>query len=162
MARRRRRIGSRTPRRSVLNNLVVRGGARFDVLPVAVGFPLVAAKEYSALVTQDLVAAPVSQVLRNTFGGEPVWSRDGVGIYRLTLAGAFREGQTVVVGGPSLAGYSPTSLVMAVATWNSANDIVLKTWIGDGENWVRADQCVPLPSPDDPLEFVLRVFVMEA
>ncbi|MES3019401.1 MAG: hypothetical protein V4721_16560 [Bacteroidota bacterium] len=49
------------------------------------GFPY---KEYVALITQAGTSAPTVEVLQNTIGAL-VWTYDGVGQYRATLAGAF-------------------------------------------------------------------------
>jgi len=46
-------------------------------------------KEYVALLTQTGTDAPVATVLKNTLDGVPVWSYNAVGIYDLTLVGAF-------------------------------------------------------------------------
>ena len=46
-------------------------------------------KVYTALLTQTGTDAPVATVLENTLGGEVVWTRDDIGLYTGTLAGAF-------------------------------------------------------------------------
>ncbi len=53
-------------------------------------------KKYVALLTQSGTNAPVSMVLENSLGGTAVASYQGVGSYRLTLAGAFPAGKTVI------------------------------------------------------------------
>ena len=49
----------------------------------------VGVKVYRALLTQTGTDAPVATVLENTLGGEVVWTRDDIGLYTGTLAGAF-------------------------------------------------------------------------
>lgn len=46
-------------------------------------------KEYLAILTQSGTDAPIATVLKNTLAGALVWTRDDVGIYSATLAGAF-------------------------------------------------------------------------
>jgi hypothetical protein len=52
-------------------------------------------KEYVALFSQTGVNDPDVVPLKNTLGGEVVWTRDGEGVYVGTLAGAFPAGRTV-------------------------------------------------------------------
>jgi hypothetical protein len=51
-------------------------------------------KVYSALLSQSGTSAPTAIVLQNTLGGNIVWTREGVGVYKGTLAGAFLENKT--------------------------------------------------------------------
>jgi hypothetical protein len=46
-------------------------------------------KEYIALLTQSGTDAPTANVIKNTFGDEIVWTRNGAGQYKGTLVGAF-------------------------------------------------------------------------
>lgn len=46
-------------------------------------------KVYRASLTQSGTSAPVATVFENTLGGTVVWTRNAVGDYRATLAGAF-------------------------------------------------------------------------
>ena len=48
-------------------------------------------KVYKALLTQTGTNAPVATVLVNTLSGTPVWSRNSIGTYRLTLANEFPD-----------------------------------------------------------------------
>lgn len=50
-------------------------------------------KVYRALVGEVGTADPVSTVLENSLGGTPVWTRNAIGDYNLTLAGAFPAGK---------------------------------------------------------------------
>jgi hypothetical protein len=51
--------------------------------------------EYEALISQSGTSAPTIDSLGvNTLGGNPVASRDGAGLYKLTLAGAFPANKT--------------------------------------------------------------------
>jgi len=56
-------------------------------------------KVYRALLTQTGTDAPVATVLENTLGGTPVWTYQGVGIYRALLTDAFPENTTTVFTG---------------------------------------------------------------
>ena len=58
----------------------------------------VGAKVYKALLTQTGTSAPVATVLVNTLSGTPVWSRDDVGNYYMTLAGEFLSGKIYASG----------------------------------------------------------------
>lgn len=46
-------------------------------------------KVYRALLTQNGINAPVAIILENTLGGIPVWNYNDLGVYNLTLTGAF-------------------------------------------------------------------------
>lgn len=50
-------------------------------------------KVYKATLTQSATDAPVATVFENSFGAALVWTRDGAGIYTLTLTGAFPSGK---------------------------------------------------------------------
>lgn len=50
--------------------------------------------KYVALLTQSGTSAPTATVLENTLGGTIVWTRNDVGDYTGTLAGAFTENKT--------------------------------------------------------------------
>jgi hypothetical protein len=50
-------------------------------------------KVYSALIDQQDTNAPNATILNNTLGNTPTWSYVSVGIYRLTLNGAFPLGK---------------------------------------------------------------------
>lgn len=52
--------------------------------------------QYIALVSQAGDQPPTSIVLRNDLDGLPIWSRDAVGNYFLTFAGAFDQTKTIV------------------------------------------------------------------
>ena len=56
--------------------------------------------EYVALLTQAGTGAPTLTVLKNTLGGTPVATRTDIGVYRLTLAGAFTTKTVFAVGIP--------------------------------------------------------------
>lgn len=57
----------------------------FDLEPVS------SYKIYRAIVSQAGTSDPVANVLENTLGGTPVWTRFSQGIYYCTLAGAFPD-----------------------------------------------------------------------
>ena len=46
-------------------------------------------KVYTALLTQTGTNAPVANILENTLSSTPIWTRIGVGQYKLTLNGEF-------------------------------------------------------------------------
>jgi hypothetical protein len=71
-------------------------------------------KSYSALVTQTGTDNPVATVLSNDLGGTVVWTRDSVGNYSATLAGAFTENKTIF---PSFLApnYESKAVVMSVS-----------------------------------------------
>lgn len=52
--------------------------------------------KYVALLSQYGTDAPVATVLENTLGGTVVWTRNDVGEYTGTLAGAFTVNKTTV------------------------------------------------------------------
>ncbi len=85
------------PAKKTLQSLRVRGPLRLDGSVTYRGIPLANFAQYQALLSQDGENAPEPHILSNTLSGNPVWSRVGVGSYRLTLAGAFPEGKTVCV-----------------------------------------------------------------
>lgn len=53
-------------------------------------------KVYTALITQIDVAAPTAIILENTLSGTPVWSRNAVGNYFITLSNEFTLDKTAV------------------------------------------------------------------
>jgi hypothetical protein len=55
-------------------------------------------KVYTALLNQTDTDAPVATVLENTLG-DIVWSRDGIGLYRMVSNNLFIENKTFIVGG---------------------------------------------------------------
>lgn len=65
-------------------------------------------KVYKALISQADTDAPVvERVLVNTLGVTPVFTRDDIGVYRITAAGQFPQAQTAMftqIDGITLAG----------------------------------------------------------
>lgn len=53
--------------------------------------------KYVALLTQSGTSAPTATVLENTLGGTVVWTRNDVGDYTGTLAGAFTANKTFML-----------------------------------------------------------------
>ncbi len=51
---------------------------------------------YTALLTQNGANPPIATVLENSLGGNPIWTYDGVGMYQLTITGAFTVNKTTV------------------------------------------------------------------
>lgn len=54
-------------------------------------------KSYIATLTQSGTNAPTANLLENSIGGTPVWSRDSAGNYRLTLTGLFTANKVVIL-----------------------------------------------------------------
>jgi hypothetical protein len=70
-------------------NTYVGGRASASMVATVIGY-----KEYSAAFSQTGVNDPEVSVKKNTLGGDVVWTREGVGVYVGTLAGAFPPGRT--------------------------------------------------------------------
>lgn len=71
-------------------NTYAAGRASVGLVATVIGY-----KEYIALFSQTGVNDPTVTVLKNTLGGEPVWTRDSVGVNVGFLAGAFPPARTV-------------------------------------------------------------------
>lgn len=63
-----------------------------DDLPVAD-----TAKVYIAKINQSGTNAPTATIFKNTLGGTPVLSRSSVGLYNITLNGAFPTARTHII-----------------------------------------------------------------
>lgn len=61
------------------------GGARYNNSPRSVAEPA----QYVALLNQSNTDAPNASVRKNSLGGTVIWTRNDVGVYFGTLAGAF-------------------------------------------------------------------------
>lgn len=83
-------------------------------------------KVYTALLTQAGTNAPVATVLENTLGGTVVWSYDGVGQYRATLASAFTQNKTWF----SFINIITGAEIDIRLTWDTINEITLMTALG--------------------------------
>ena len=62
-------------------------------------------KVYTALLSQTGTDVPTANILQNTLGDVPVWTRTSAGLYVATLAGAFGVNNTFVsllIGGSTL------------------------------------------------------------
>lgn len=81
---------------------------------------------YVALLTQLDFNAPTVTVLHNTLGGTPVWTRDDVGEYRITLAGTFTLNKTVIFFGPTSMdlGAGVSQNIPAIATTQINSDYI--------------------------------------
>lgn len=101
-------------------------------------------KVYRALVSQTGLNNPTAVILENTLGGVPVWTRAGIGDYRLTLAGVFTANKTTAREGIAylyassfpryFAGDRLSSNVYQVLTYSNAaglaaDDVLLNTLI---------------------------------
>lgn len=68
-------------------------------------------KVYSAIIAQSGTNPPqVVTLLENTLSGTPVWSRVGVGDYRLTLVGEFTTRKTAILTGNKSYSLSPNMI----------------------------------------------------
>jgi len=83
-------------------------------------------KVYRALLTQSGTDAPVAIVKENSLGGVPVFTRTGVGLYPVTLAGAFGETKTLIFFGPAF------NTGTGKATYDSVTDDSFRLAITDG------------------------------
>ena len=87
-------------------------------------------KVYRALLTQSGTSVPTVTVLENSLGGTVVWTRDSIGNYVGTLAGAFPSGKTGVLCGqrPSLDSGGGEGTMYSFGTAQpDANTITLRT-----------------------------------
>lgn len=100
------------------------GVQRLRLGPVSAGPAGSAIKKYSATVYQTGTSNPTAVEIENTLGGSVVWTREDMGAYLATLAGAFPEGKV----------FSPQ---MNVFTWISTPEADNTTMI-----------VVPQPSGD--------------
>jgi hypothetical protein len=85
-------------------------------------------KIYKATLTQDGTNAPVANKWENTFSGVPAWSYEGVGVYKLTLAGEFTSASQILVtfgAGRSTTDGATSSMIYFTAswTWKSVNEL---------------------------------------
>ena len=53
-------------------------------------------KSYVASMSQTAAAAPTSEIIINELSGTPSWSRINIGLYQLTLTGAFPLNKTFI------------------------------------------------------------------
>lgn len=85
-------------------------------------------KVFRALMAQIGTAAPVVTVLENSLGGTVVWTREGAGIYKGTLVGAFPPNKCFTVIARRNAGL--VSTVTAKAPNVDSDDILVETHNG--------------------------------
>lgn len=74
---------------------IVKGGVTSKTTASALGGA--AYKVYRALLSQSGTDAPVATILENTLGDTPVITRDDLGNYVITLAGAFPQNKTACI-----------------------------------------------------------------
>ncbi len=79
-------------------------------------------KVYVALLSQTGTDDPTAVVLKNTLGGEVVWTRENTGLYYGTLLGAFPQFKTVIYFQTGL-NYALTGELESV--WGTSNHIVV-------------------------------------
>lgn len=93
-------------------------------------------KVYKAYLTQSGTSAPSATVLENTLGGTVVWTRDDVGIYKGTLAGAFTSSSTICLN-QSIVQSSPMKFMQVYVT--GADEINVLTF---DASFADADDCL--------------------
>lgn len=90
-------------------------------------------KKYVALLTQTGTNAPVATELENTLSGTPVWSRNSIGQYYLTLASEWTANKVVVtLGNPTFNSGTGTSYY---CFRQDANILVFD--VPDGDDWLN-------------------------
>lgn len=82
-------------------------------------------KVYTAILTQTGTDAPVATVLKNTLGGDIVYTYDSVGQYVGTLSGAFSENKTFLMINQTA--FENGINYVNYADWNSVNTIRIQT-----------------------------------
>lgn len=89
-------------------------------------------REYVANLTQSSTNPPNATVLKNTLGGDPVWTYSGIGEYYLTLNGAFGSDASKVhiLVGKSQDG----NLEQVYGYWNDANTLIFDCFEQTGTN----------------------------
>lgn len=97
--------------------------------------------EYVALLNQTGTDAPVATVLKNTLGGVPVWTYEGLGQYAGTLIGSFILNKTTVSVGSATDGVHNTTyssarvqsidmvVINTATSITSVDDQLLNTYI---------------------------------
>ena len=118
------------PAKKTLQSLRVRGPLMLDGSVSVSGVPLVEFREYVALLSQSGVSAPAATVVKNSLGGDLVWSRDGSGYYSAYLASAFPAGKVICfssMGWLEFEGFERYATLLR----NSDNAIALKIWDRD-------------------------------
>ena len=79
---------------------------------------------YRALFTQNGASAPsVVAVLENSLVGTPTWARSGVGVYTVTLTGAFPSNQTFCQFAQGPVDDPPTHGIICTVS-RTSNDVV--------------------------------------
>lgn len=103
---------------------------------------------YTALMNDDGEGAYVSSIgaggpgtpFKNTIGNI-VWSKQGTGIFKGTLAGAFPEGKTFFLPQPAI---SPLSWILL--DWEDENTVKIETKAFSGGSWSNSDYTLYLTS----------------
>ncbi|MBP6538766.1 MAG: hypothetical protein KA234_00415 [Saprospiraceae bacterium] len=84
-------------------------------------------KIYAAIVTeQSGTDAPAVTVLKNTLGGEIVWSYHAIGQYKGTLVGAFPQNKTVVLHNVPFSGFADEIFISVTRTNNDEIGITVR------------------------------------
>lgn len=80
-----------------------------------------AIRRYRATLTQSGTGAPVATVYENSLGGDIVWTRLNVGVYKGTLAGVFRQNKTFITLGNAAGG-----LCFGGGEWNDDESVFIQ------------------------------------
>jgi hypothetical protein len=95
------------------------------------GSPVLPYKVYAAIIAQAGTNPPqVVTLLENTLSGTPVWSRVGIGDYRLTLVGEFTGRKTAILTGNKSYSLSPNMITpydVIVGESNSPDELYINT-----------------------------------
>lgn len=100
-------------------------------------------KVYTALLTQRGTAAPTAVILKNTLGGIPTWTREGLGKYRATLANTFNVSKTAVLITASTENLQTDEVAIGVARFDyGTNDDYIEIVTGDPSFWGQVDNAL--------------------
>jgi hypothetical protein len=89
-------------------------------------------KIYKATLNQTGTDAPVANKWENTFSDTPVWSYEGVGFYKLTLAGEFPSASKILVtfgAGEATTDAETDSMIYFTGSWFWRNENDLHIYI---------------------------------
>lgn len=94
--------------------------------------PVSAPAQYVAKISQSGTGDPTAVVFENTLSGTPVWSRQGSGSYRLTLADEFPTAKTVVEFTPFQGGGNAQNFMDMTESTSNDDYIAFQTLVDGG------------------------------
>tara|TARA_R110000823_G_scaffold306384_9_gene428776 strand:+ start:1184 stop:1582 length:399 start_codon:yes stop_codon:yes gene_type:complete len=97
-------------------------------------------KVYTILLTQAGNSDPVATILQNTLSGVPVWTRNGVGDYTVTLAGVFTVNKTWL----SSCGISGATNKLGQLYYDGVNTIGMLTFSGIASDDILSNTSVEI------------------